>query len=225
MPVASLPHAAIAPRQMFAPAIADGLEGIGRRMSIYRDQVLFCEGDEADYCYRILTGAIRITKIMPDGRRQVTDFFLPGDLVGFDFGERYAFSAEAILDTVLLKCARRQVELLASDRPEVQKDLLSLTLRRLAAAQHRIVDLGRKSATERVATFLLGLYEKNTSKSSFDISMSRSDIADYLGLTIETVSRAFTRLRQLRVIALPHAHQVQVTNLDLLEGMADGAGA
>ena len=114
---------------------------------------------------------------------------------------------------------------LASDRPEVQKDLLSLTLRRLAAAQHRMVDLGRKSATERVATFLLALHGKNTSRPSFDISMSRADIADYLGLTIETVSRAFTRLRQLRIISLPHAHRVEVTNLGLLEDMAEGTAA
>lgn len=203
------------------------LDGAGMRVTVARDAALFYEGDPAEHCYKVVSGAIRICKLLADGRRQLADFFLPDDLVGFDVGEYHSFTAEAITDSVVLKFPRRRIETLMIDDPGAGHALLALAIEHLAAAQTQMVLLGRKNATERLASFILGLVER-TGQARADIpvlelTMTRADIADYLGLTIETVSRTFARLKQLDAIALPSPQRVMVRDRALLEDLAEGA--
>jgi CRP-like cAMP-binding protein len=207
-----------------ARTLAEWLEPAGVRVHVSRNAAIFWEGDQAQHCYRILSGAVRISKMLSDGRRQVADFLLPGDLVGLDRDETQQFSAEAIVDSVLVKYPRRRVEAILGDNPRAQSALLSLALERLSAAQAQMLLLARKSAEERLASFLIGLAERTGSKAVVEISMSRTDIADYLGLTIETVSRSFAKLKRDGVIALPHPQRVQLLNIAALRNLADGCG-
>jgi CRP-like cAMP-binding protein len=222
------PHS---PRPPVSSTLVSGdtawLDKVGTRVAVARDATLFYERDLADHWYRVVSGAIRLCKVLSDGRRQLADFFLPGDLVGFDLGESHAFAAEAITDSVVLKFPRRRVETLVSENPALSRALLSLAIERLAAAQSQMVLLGRKNATERLASFLLGLIERtgqdHVGEATLVLTMTRTDIADYLGLTIETVSRTFARLKQLNAIALPHPQRVVIRDRDLLEELAECA--
>jgi CRP-like cAMP-binding protein len=199
------------------------LERAGTRVKVRRDEAIFWEGDASDHCYKIVAGAVRISKVLPDGRRQIADFFVAGDIMGFEPGESYDFTAEAIVDSLLLKCPRRRLDAFIADDPSAQRALLSVALDRLSAAQRQMVLLGRKSATEKVASFLSALAARSPAATELDIAMSRTDIADHLGLTIETVSRAFTKLRQQGLIALPHPQHVEILDGEALQEIADGA--
>jgi CRP-like cAMP-binding protein len=201
------------------------LDGVGTRVTVGRDAPLFYEGDLAEHCYRVVSGAIRTCKVLADGRRQLADFFLPGDLIGFDVGESHSFTAEAITDSVVLKFPRRRVETLMSDHPRAGRAVLALAIERLAAAQSQMVLLGRKNATERLASFILGLIDRTGQAGAempvIELTMTRADIADYLGLTIETVSRTFARLKRLDAITLPNPQRVVVRDRDLLDDLAE----
>lgn len=196
-------------------------------MSVDRGDALFWEGDEAEHYYQVISGAIRFCKIMPDGRRQVASFYLPGDLIGIEAADKYRFSAEAVIDSVVVRFPKSRVEAAAAEDPKVGQALLTIALDRLTAAQNQMLLLGRMNATERVASFLLALASRvqlrDTMPRIVDITMSRTDIADYLGLTIETVSRAFAKLKKDRVIDLPHPQQAIVLDLARLEQLSEGA--
>lgn len=223
------------PTRSLPPAASGGLasgemaslDRLGTLVGVARDGTLFYEGDLADHLYKVVSGAVRLCKVLPDGRRQLADFFLPGDLVGLDLGESHSFAAEAIADSVVLKLPRRRVETMVSENPRLGRALLSLAVERLAAAQSQMVLLGRKNATERLASFLLELLERTghtgSDQPTLTLTMTRADIADYLGLTIETVSRTFARLKQLKAIALPHPQRVVLRDRELLEELAEGA--
>jgi CRP/FNR family transcriptional regulator len=199
------------------------LQRAATRVTAHRDEAIFWEGDAADHCYRIVTGAVRISKVLPDGRRQIADFFAAGDLIGFEPGASYDFTAEAVVDSVLLKCPRRQLEAFLAEDAAAQRTLLSVALERLSAAQRQMVLLGRKSASEKVASFLSVLSARSRTVTEVYIPMSRTDIADHLGLTIETVSRAFTKLRRQGIIALPRPQHIEILDADALHDLADGA--
>ncbi|MGB8841796.1 MAG: helix-turn-helix domain-containing protein [Aliidongia sp.] len=197
-------------------AFADGLdlpEHLGRNLAVKRDSAIFWEGDPAKYCFRVISGAVRICTLMADGRRQVADFFAGGDMIGFDFADTYAFTAEAVTDSVVRQYPRATIlDLLTSDR-QLSHQMLALACRRLTSAQHQLVTLGRKTAEERIATFLLALAGRQKRQSrQIELPMSRTDIADHLGLTVETVSRVLTRLRKQNVIELPCPHSVRITD-------------
>ena len=180
-------------------------------------QAIFEEGDEADYVYNISEGEVRLYKLLPDGRRQITGFLQPGDFLGLVKHAAYAYGAEAV-DGVEL-CCMRVVDLqrLLNELPVVRERLLDMSRDELAAAQEQMLLLGRKSAREKVLSFLLLRARRDNDRMSgpaeLNLPMSRSDIADYLGLTIETVSRTFTALREEGLIVLPSAHKVQIPDL------------
>ena len=187
------------------------VESFGTNQLVLRDRLLFAQGDEARYTYRILSGVVRTYRMMPDGRRHVTDFLLAGDLLGFEIEDEHNVSAEAVVDCVVRHYPRRQLELAANDQPIVARRLLTLACDRLAAAQSQMVSLGRKTAEERFASFLIGLVDRTHGAGRvIALPMSRADIADHLGLTIETVSRLFSRLRKDGVIAVPDAHSFRL---------------
>ena len=169
---------------------------IGTPFAYSREEEIFGEGEEAEFVYRVVSGAVRTHKVLSDGRRQITGFHLPADLFGFEQGEAHRHTAEALADTKVLIFKRRQVERAASDRAEVACQLWGMATNNLRIAQDLTLLLGRRSATERVAAFLMEVDERLGGSGTFALPMTRRDIADYLGLTIETVSRTLSQLEE-----------------------------
>jgi CRP/FNR family nitrogen fixation transcriptional regulator len=200
------------------------LQSVSSTSRFGRNQTIFNEGDDARYSYKILEGGVRLCKVRPDGRRQIAEFLLPGDMFGFEMGDEHSLTAEALCDVVLLRCSRSHVERLSDESVEVRRKLMSLLRRELSAAQEHLVMLGRQTAKERVASFLLLLADRNDADDgdAVELPMGRQDIADYLGLTIETVCRALTDLKKEGLIAIPNRHQVVIRRTEALELVADG---
>ncbi len=190
-------------------------------------QPLFCEGDDADYIYEILEGVVRTSKLLSDGRRQVLSFGYPGDLVGLSHDRLYHSDCEAVSDVKLRVHHRNASSASFSKEPEFGSELLRFAAAEMNNMQEHFIMLGRKSATEKVASFLVTLLdrvgEKRECKCCFDLPMSRSDIADFLGLTIETISRTLTKLRSDGVIELPTKHRVCVCKPNVLRDLAEQA--
>ena len=189
-------------------------------------QMVFYEGDPAEYVYEVMSGTVKLYKLLSDGRRQITGFFFPGDLIGVGLYDNHSHSAEAITEVTLRKISRTRLHEAISKNPVIGRHLFGLAADELASAQEQLLLLGRKSPVEKVATFLLKLSERNGERGEaatpIYLPMARSDIADYLGLTTETVSRTFSRLRRERAIRLLENHLVDLLDLDRLESYADG---
>lgn len=167
---------------------------------------LFREGDETVNFYEILEGVVRAYKIFPDGRRQIVAFAFAGDIVGFGHGDNYRFDCDAITTTRVLAIPRSSLLRAMRDRPELGEKLLNVAAGEVASMQDLSILLCRKTAVERIATFLLSMAAKQDDSAigqRLPLPMCRADIADFLGLTIETVSRNMTKLRAMRVIDLP----------------------
>ena len=163
------------------------------------------EGEEASQVFNVVSGAVKIYKLLPDGRRQITGILCTGDHLGLAFNENYSYSAESLTPVTICRFKRTQLEGLLDDFPKVEKRLMAMASNELAAAQDQMVLLGRKTARERVASFLLSLVrraERNGDEvESIELPMTRTDIADFLGLTTETASRVFTSLKRDGVIS------------------------
>lgn len=187
---------------------------------------LFHEGQTALNIYEVVTGVLRLTRVMEDGRRQVIAFGYPGDVVGFPSEGEYHTDCDALLPSMVKVYNRATLER-PSGNPALHAKLLQAALREISAMQDHFLMLGRKSAGERVASFLLTLGERVGVPlgqfTQFDLPMSRSDIADFLGLTTETVCRTMTRLRKTNVIALDRVHTVIILKPDGLRAMAEGS--
>jgi CRP-like cAMP-binding protein len=199
------------------------LQQVGMKVRCARNETIFNDGDDAANCYKVISGAVRLCKHMSDGRRQIADFLLAGDFFGFMQFGNYKFTAEAVGDVVLMCYPQRQVARLSSSMPNLRGRLLVLLSQRLLGMQDHLVMLGRKTAKERVASFLLHIAERSDAEEDipFELPMSRQDIADYLGLTIETVCRMLTELKRERIIGIPSLSQVVLNDLDALQGLAE----
>ena len=182
-------------------------------------ELLFSEGDKADSVFEVLSGMVRLYKLLPDGRRQVTGFLTAGQLLGLAPEGACVFTADTVTEVSLVRYKRDAFDRLIDDVPGFARRLLAVTSHELHAAQDQMLLLGRKSASEKVASFLLMLPAR---LNVIDVPMTRGDIADYLGLTVETVSRTLTRLRQDGLIALPVPTRVQVLDRKGLENLASG---
>jgi CRP-like cAMP-binding protein len=191
--------------------LAQHVQLMGAAMSFPRNAEIFGENEPADYLYKLIGGAIRTYKILSDGRRQIGGFYLPGDVFGLEFGDEHTQSAEAITDAKILVIKRSALTALAERDAGIAHELYALTARELRRAQDRIVLL-IKSAQERVVSFLLEMAERAPSGDAVELPMSRQDIADYLGLTIETVSRTLTGLESDNTIELPNSRRVVLRN-------------
>jgi CRP-like cAMP-binding protein len=200
------------------------LQQVGIKVRFTRNETIFNEGDEAKNCYKVISGAVRLCKHMADGRRQIADFLLAGDFFGLMQFGNYKFSAEAVGNVVLMCYPQRQVAQLSSSMPNLRSRMLVLLSQLLLGMQDHLVMLGRQTAKERVASFLLHLAERSDAEEgiTFDLPMSRQDIADYLGLTIETVCRMLSELKRERIIALPTINQVTLKDMDALQALAEG---
>ena len=201
----------IAPARAGIAALVDQMDLMGARMSFTRNAEIYGENEPADYVYKVVSGAVRTYKIFDDGRRQIGGFYFPGEAFGLELGEEHEFSAEAIDNSVILVVKRSALVALADREPDMARKLWSFTARELQRAQKRMLLLV-KSAEERVAYFLLEMAGRLQSAETVDLPMSRQDIADYLGLTIETVSRTLTQLETKAAIALPKSRRVVLRN-------------
>ncbi|CAO4141251.1 Nitrogen fixation transcriptional regulator fixK2, Crp/Fnr family [Methylorubrum thiocyanatum] len=171
-------------------------ELIGTPFSYGREEEVYGESEDAEFVYKVLEGAVRTYKVLSDGRRQITGFHLPGDLFGFEQGETHRHTAEALTDTKVLIFKRRGIERAATRSAEVACQLWGMAASSLRYAQDHMLLLGRRSAVERVATFLMDVGQRLGGTGTFALPMTRRDIADYLGLTIETVSRTLSQLEE-----------------------------
>ena len=187
---------------------------------------IFEEGNPADYVYTVTAGSIKIYKLLPDGRRQVTGFLFPGDFLGLIHNQSYAYSAETLTLAKLCRFPRQRLEALLDEVPRLEQQLLSMASHELAAAQDQMMLLGRKSARERIVSFLTMLSNAAVRREQpgdpVSLPMSRTDIADYLGLTIETVSRTLTKLKTDRLIEFLDEKHVRMSQLRELREIAEG---
>jgi CRP/FNR family transcriptional regulator, anaerobic regulatory protein len=184
------------------------------------------EGEAATHFFNITEGSVKVYKLMPDGRRQITGFFFAGDLLGLAVNDTYTYSAEALTSVTVCQFSRRSLERLLDEFQKMGRRLLAIASNELAAAQEQMMLLGRKTAQERIASFLLmlaGREERNgRSGDVLRLTMTRTDIADYLGLTTETASRVFTSFKKRGWIELEAGNRVILSDRATLEELATG---
>jgi CRP/FNR family nitrogen fixation transcriptional regulator len=203
----SIQHTPPVPRHFPSSAI----ETAGTPMSFGRNSEIYGENEPAEYLYKVVSGAVRTYKILNDGRRQIGGFYLPGDILGLEVGDEHAFSAEAIVDSKVLVIKRGALLSLAARDSRTANELWTVTRRELDRVQQHVLLL-IKSAQERVASFLIEMAQRSPDGNEFQLPMSRQDIADYLGITIETVSRTLTNMQDKATIALPTSRRVVLRN-------------
>jgi CRP/FNR family nitrogen fixation transcriptional regulator len=195
----SYPGLGTLPRVAPAAAKASFLSSLEPRattMRAERDEEIVAQEDDATHCYLVVSGCVRTVRLMEDGRRQVGEFLFSGDLFGWEALDKHDFAAEAVTPVTLRRYARADLDRLADQNRDVARRLREISSSRLRAGRDHMVLLGRKTASERIASFLLEMAERiPNGKSVIELPMNRSDMGDYLGLTIETVCRRLTRLR------------------------------
>lgn len=198
---------------------------LGNSFRVGAGQAVFHEGDPVSRVFTLTHGSIKLYKLMADGRRQVTGFMLPGDFLGMSVDDEHAFTAEALENSALCSFPRTRFDDFTEENGEMERELYRLAASELAAAQQQMVLLGRKTAAERLASFLVLMAERVERRGGcearfVDLPMSRSDIADYLGLTKETVSRVLAVLKKRRLIRLETLNRIEILDR---AGLADAA--
>jgi CRP/FNR family nitrogen fixation transcriptional regulator len=196
------------------PVIAIHAKFGASETSYGKDEEIYGESEPADCIYEVIQGAVRSYKVLSDGRRQICAFHLPHDIFGLENGSNYRFTAEAVVETTVRVVRRHSLEYVAASDVRVARDLLSMTAKNLLHAEDHMLLLGRKTSLERVAAFLLEMDHRLTGTGMIALPMSRRDIADYLGLTLETVSRALSYLRDRGILEFSETSQRQIVLQD-----------
>jgi CRP-like cAMP-binding protein len=199
-PGASLTHLPI-PRDP-SHAAEQAIEALGSTVTVAKNTELWAQGDNTQYSYRLVSGCIRLVKLMEDGRRQISEFIVGGEWFGFAGMDLQDRAAEAVVGCVLRRYPRRAVESLASQDSAVARWRFDLVSKKLYVAQEHMLTLGRRTAEERIASFLLDMTTRagRDSATSVGLPMSRTDIGDYLGLRLETICRVLSRLKRAGAI-------------------------
>lgn len=201
----------------------EALEGafclMGASINVGRNAEVFGQGEEAEYLYQVAAGCIRTYRVLNDGRRQIGAFYMAGDVIGIEAGTEHSFCAEAIVPSTVRILKRSVVNSRATGDSTLARQLFNLSVLELQRTQMHALLLV-KTALERVAGFLIEAATRAKSRSEIQLPMSRQDIADYLGLTIETVSRTLTQLEHTKVIELPTSRRVILRNRSQLEELA-----
>lgn len=188
-----------------------GLSAIGSTLNFAENRRIYGEGDEADRFFKVAQGIVRTCTFLSDGRRQIDTFYLPGNVFGIEGDAAHNLSAETVCDSTVISYRRRDLRALAVNSEEFSQQLFSYAMQNLARAQRHAVLLGRRCAVEKLAAFLTDWAAYSPPMSEFlTLEMPRHDIADYLGLTIETISRTFAQLVGKALIELPTARQVRL---------------
>lgn len=189
-------------------------------------EALCWEGATAGHVYNVTQGVLRLSKLLPDGRRQITGFAFPGDFLGITMDDEHPFTVEAVAPTELCRFSRARFDAFVEEHPHMERRLYTAAARELSAAREQLVLLGRKTAAERLATFIVEMVghtpqiEGQAPRAL--LPMSRSDIADYLGLRIETVSRELGALKAARLVRMMGIHELLILDLASLESLAAG---
>jgi CRP/FNR family transcriptional regulator, anaerobic regulatory protein len=208
-------------------ASLDNLASVTTSRCAAPGDVILEEGAAADHAFTITSGMVKVFKLMPNGRRQITGFMFARDILGLAHQGAYVSSAEAVTDVTLCRFPRSKLESLLDQFPQMERRLLRMTATELAAAQDQMVLLGRKTASEKIASFLLMLADRSErldgAADEVDLPMTRTDIADYLGLTTETVSRTITHLRKRGCIELLNPACVRILDRDALGELAEAS--
>ncbi len=194
---------------------------IATEFTYRKDEEIYGEDEPAEYVYQVIRGAVRTYKLLADGRRQIGAFHLPGDVFGLESGAKHRLAAEAIIDTTVRLVKRRSLEQAAGTDVQVAHKLWTMTASDLKHAEEHMLLLGRKSAMERVANFLLEMDRRLAvaGMGMMALPMCRRDIGDYLGLTLETVSRALSQLNEEGVLGFSGARQIVLRNRQRLRNM------
>jgi CRP/FNR family nitrogen fixation transcriptional regulator len=192
---------------------------IATEFSYKKDEEIYGEDEPAEYVYQVISGSVRSYKLLSDGRRQIGAFHLPGDVFGLESGTIHRLAAEAIVDTTVRLVKRRSLEQAATVDVNVARKLWAMTAGDLRHAEDHMLLLGRKTAMERVATFLLEMDRRLSVTGMMALPMCRRDIGDYLGLTLETVSRALSQLHGQGVLVFSGARQIVLRNRQRLRTM------
>ncbi len=217
---------ATAGRHTQLPPFADQFSVIARcagviatEFSYRKEEEIYGEDEPSEYVYQVVRGAVRTYKLLNDGRRQIGAFHLPGDVFGLEPSSTHRLTAEAITDTTVRLVKRRNLEAAAGSNVEVAHNLWTMTACDLRHAEDHMLLLGRKTALERVATFLLEMDRRLAKAGLMALPMCRRDIGDYLGLTLETVSRALSQLNDQGILAFSSARQIMLRNRQRLADM------
>jgi CRP/FNR family nitrogen fixation transcriptional regulator len=196
-----------------------GLPSIGPVLHFAQDQEIYGEGDEAHALFKVVSGVVRTCKFLSDGRRLIDAFHVAGDVFGVEAGADYGFSSEAVCDCTVISYRRRGLEASALQDSGLSRELFSYAMRSLARAQVHALLLGRRSAIEKVAAFLVDWATHSADTGTVTLEMTRQDIADYLGLTIETVSRTLSQFEREGLIAFTTARRIRLANQTALRDL------
>lgn len=216
--LATTPNAAVDTPHGGQIAFSGTISLPGFVMGFSRNEEIFGEEESADFVYKVISGAVRIIRILSDGRRQVAAFHLAGEVFGLELGAAHRSTAEAVSDCQIALIRRSHLRKAADTDLRAANALWNLAANDLERVEDHMLLLGRKCASERVAAFLLEMSGRAGGASELELAMSRTDIADYLGLTIETVSRSLTQLERDGVIALPTCRRVVLKRRAALQG-------
>lgn len=210
------------------------LNQLGRRQTLARGQTILWEGDEALVVANVIDGVLKLSTTLGDGREQIVGIVYPSDFIGRPFGQKSHHNVTALTDAKVCVFPRKSFDNFAREHPELEHKLLQRTLTELDRARHWMLLLGRKTASEKIATFLLEMADRlaprtcdhvaDTENTAFDLPFGRQQIADILGLTIETVSRQLTAMKQDGVIEIPDRRRIVIADrqaLELLTGNTD----
>jgi CRP/FNR family nitrogen fixation transcriptional regulator len=197
--------------------LTEAFKQVGRLVRFERNAEIQGEGEPADYFYQVVSGAVRTYKVLDDGRRQISAFHLPGDVIELEASSVHRFSAEAIATSVIRVAKRSAIVALVERNPKLATEIWRRTANDLRSAQEHMLLLGRKDAEERVASFLLEMADRSSSDSTVELPMPRQDIADYLGITIETVSRTLTLLESASAINRSSNRRIRLCNRSALQ--------
>jgi len=188
-------------------AILD-LRAAGAPIHLSSDKQIYGEGDNAGLFYKVVTGVVRTCKFSSDGRRQIDAFYVAGEIFGFELGWEHTLTAETVVDCVIIPFKRRATE--PSESEAMSQQLFSHAMHSFTRAQHHVLLLGLKSASEKLCVFLFDWAERTPSGYVVNLRMSRQDIADYLSLTIETVSRCFSQLERDKIIEMTAVREIKL---------------
>jgi len=200
------------------------IDKLGQSVKFGRNEIIYSKGDEARFSYRVIEGAVRLSRIFADGRRQIVNFFLPEETFGIELSLEYTSTAEAVGEVVALRCPRVCIAQLTEGNPDISHKRLAMLSKSLSAAERHVAMLGHQSARERVASFFLALemQRRDDDEHTLDLPLSRQDIADYLGLTIETTCRALSELKRQGIIDAPSRRRIVIRDLAGLQAIAEG---
>jgi CRP/FNR family nitrogen fixation transcriptional regulator len=202
-----------------ASGLAAVIDRLGAPMRFGRDEEIHSQEEPVTRLFRVVSGVVRTSRLTVEGRRQIAEFYYPGDVFGLEPGPLHRFAAEALTDCDVVVVKRAQVQQAVSEG-EFNAAILEATRRELDRAQAHLLVLGRRSALQRVASFLMGMASRAHAGGGVDLPMGRQDIADYLGLTIETVSRTLTQLQGDSIVAFPSLRHFEIRRWPALEALA-----